>query len=125
MQHGHDAGAIPGMFCRQVGTRDFAEGRQHVGELNQVINNPPGLLDAGRPAGNQRCACAGVGHGADGSETLSSLLPSLEQLGIPYVTISVSDLNAATVGGYARASGGYIIADGKEGAFGWTDNEID
>ena len=78
------------------------------------------LRDIGR-----KIMVAGVGHGADGSETLSSLLPSLEQLGIPYVTISVSDLNAATVGGYARASGGYIIADGKEGAFGWTDNEID
>ena len=67
---------------------------------------------------------AGVGHGADGSESLSALLPSLQQMGIPYVTIDVSDLNAAKVGGYSRSSGGYILADGSEGAVGWSDNEV-
>jgi len=81
--------------------------------------NVSSLAEIGR-----KIMVAGVGHGADGSESLSALLPSLQQMGIPYVTIDVSELNAAKVGGYSRSSGGYILADGSEGAVGWSDNEV-
>jgi len=67
----------------------------------------------------------GVGHAADASESMASLLPSLQQMGIPYVTIAVTDLAADVVGGYKRTSGGYLLADTNIGGIGWTDNEID
>ena len=67
----------------------------------------------------------GTGHGgvfADSGD-LASLLPSLEQLGIPYVNVNVVDLNAAGIAGYTRTSGGYILTSGGGGS-GATDNGV-
>ena len=63
-QHGDDAGAVGGVVFRQLGTGDFADCREHVGELHQIIHHAPGLLDAGRPVDDKRDARAGVAHGA-------------------------------------------------------------
>lgn len=56
---------------------------------------------------------AGVGHG--GAPALSALLPSLQQMGLPYLSISVSEFNAVSKTGYAKTSGGYLISSGGEG----------
>jgi hypothetical protein len=68
---------------------------------------------------------AGTGHSHDENEDLAALLPSWAQLGIPYVSISISDLDPVAIAGYKKSSGGYILSTGKAGETGWIDNEID
>jgi len=68
---------------------------------------------------------AGTGHSHDENEDLAALLPSLAQLGIPYMSISVTDLDPVLIAGYKKSSGGYILSNGRVGGEGWTDNEVD
>lgn len=57
-------------------------------------------------------------------DELAPLLPSFQQIGVPYVSISVSDLSAIKQTGYSKTSGGYILTSGGEGTSAGVRNEI-
>ena len=61
------------MIFWQFGAGDFAEGRKHIGEFNKIVHDTPRLLDAARPTGDERHACASVAHGAFATHNLSSV----------------------------------------------------
>lgn len=68
------------------------------------------LQDIGR-----KMMVAGVGFPTfDGD--VAALLPSPQQMGLPYISISVADLNAVAQTGYEKISGGYILTSGGAGS---------
>ena len=111
------------------------KGSPYIDEGNFTIGGPPGSANGsmgslqktyGRydPDGEQllvselqnvgrKLMIAGVGHG--GIPELSALLPSFQQMGLPYLSISVSEFNAVNQTGYSRTSGGYLISSQGEG----------
>lgn len=111
------------------------KGSPYIDDGNFTIGGPPGGADGsmgslqktmGRydPDGQQflvselqnigrKLMIAGVGHG--GAPALSAILPSLQQMGLPYLSISVSEFNAVSQTGYSKTSGGYLISSGGEG----------
>lgn len=76
------------------------------------------LMEIGR-----KIMVAGTGHAAGDGEDKVALLPSLNQLGLPFLDVNVGDLRASNVAGIDKNNGEYILSDGGEGA-GETENEI-
>ena len=77
-------------------------------------------MDVGR-----KIMVAGTGHtGAIGeSEDLAALLPSLNQLGLPFLDVNIGDLRPSTIAGIDKNNGEYILSDGGDGS-GHIENEI-
>ena len=63
----------PGVVLCSSAPATSTEGRQYVTELDQIVNDPSGLLDAGWPAGKTRHPGPHIGHASLAPDDLGTV----------------------------------------------------
>ena len=107
---------------------EFSTGRQGtLGSVQRTLGqyNPdsPGISTRSLMEVGRKIMVAGTGHQASEIEGLASLIPNLQQLGIPFFNVPVSDLDASNV--LSKIQGQYELFDGEGEPIAWESASSD